>query len=101
MRTLSAHIVLLACLGCTLDYRDYDAAEAAPPTSLRGVTDYLVTTPVDEVDLLLVVDNSPSMADKHDLLQSALPELVGDLLLPPCTDVNGLVVARTEGRELP
>lgn len=41
---------------------------------------------VDRVDLLLVVDNSPSMADKQRLLAHVVPELVRDLANPVCVD---------------
>ncbi|HXK20359.1 MAG TPA: hypothetical protein VNG33_21260, partial [Polyangiaceae bacterium] len=47
---------------------------------------------IDKVDLLLVVDNSISMADKQQLLAQALPLLVMRLVTPrcvaPCTDVG-------------
>src|SRR6202044_4066560 len=37
-------------------------------------------------DLLFMVDNSPSMADKQQILATAVPDLLGGLLNPPCDD---------------
>src|SRR5262249_38349754 len=39
---------------------------------------------IDKVDLVLVVDNSTSMADKQRLFALAIPELLQDLTNPPC-----------------
>ncbi|APR81626.1 Hypothetical protein A7982_06975 [Minicystis rosea] len=39
---------------------------------------------VDKIDLLLMIDNSGSMADKQAILADAVPNLVKGLLNPPC-----------------
>lgn len=44
---------------------------------------------VDKIDLLLVVDNSGSMADKQAVLQLAIPQLVSRLVFPQCVDLEG------------
>src|SRR6185436_9778288 len=44
---------------------------------------------VDKIDLLFMVDNSVSMADKQEILQAAVPDLVGRLVNPVCVDANG------------
>jgi hypothetical protein len=44
----------------------------------------------NSVDLLLVVDNSRSMADKQEILGLAVPELVNKLANPLCVGANGL-----------
>jgi hypothetical protein len=41
---------------------------------------------VDKVDVLLMIDNSSSMADKQALLATAVPDLVGRLTNPVCVD---------------
>jgi hypothetical protein len=41
---------------------------------------------IDKIDLLFMVDNSPSMADKQAILATAVPDLLGGLLNPPCLD---------------
>lgn len=46
---------------------------------------------VDKIDLLFMVDNSQSMADKQAILREAVPVLVGRLTSPICVDsVTGL-----------
>ncbi|AUX44761.1 hypothetical protein SOCE26_062290 [Sorangium cellulosum] len=46
----------------------------------------------DKVDLLFVVDNSGSMADKQEVLDRALDDLLGGLINPPCVDAAGVPV---------
>jgi hypothetical protein len=41
---------------------------------------------VDKIDLVLVVANSPQMADKQYVLSLAIPDLVDGLVNPPCLD---------------
>lgn len=48
------------------------------------------------VDLLLVVDNSPSMADKQTVLALTVPDLVEGLTNPACVDSKGVFVARPD-----
>ncbi len=47
---------------------------------------------VDKIDILLVVDNSRSMADKQEVLSLALADLVTSLTNPPCVDGTGTPV---------
>jgi len=49
----------------------------------------LRTSSVAKVDLLLMVDNSRSMADKQELLAFTIPELVTGIVTPPCVDGSG------------
>jgi hypothetical protein len=44
---------------------------------------------VSQIDLLLVVDNSRSMADKQALLSMVAPDLLSELLNPACLDGGG------------
>jgi hypothetical protein len=44
---------------------------------------------VDKIDLLFMIDNSSSMADKQKVLQEAVPDLVQRLVNPNCVDANG------------
>ncbi len=48
----------------------------------------------DKVDLLLVIDNSRSMADKQELLKAAVPELLSMLTNPRCIDDKGMAAAQ-------
>ncbi|WP_437730282.1 hypothetical protein [Sorangium sp. So ce1335] len=43
----------------------------------------------DKVDLLFVVDNSGSMADKQDVLRMAVADLVSGMTNPQCVDPTG------------
>ena len=43
----------------------------------------------DKVDVVLMVDNSASMADKQRLLATAVPALLSRLINPRCVDANG------------
>ena len=72
------------CAGdaCTSDDAATDApadtqADVAPPPGVA-----------EKVDLLFMIDNSASMADKQGLLASAVPTLVGRLLNPNCVDAD-------------
>ena len=47
----------------------------------------------DKVDILLVIDNSRSMADKQEILSLAVPNLLDWMLNPLCLDASGLAVA--------
>jgi hypothetical protein len=51
-------------------------------------------TKANKVDLLLVVDNSLSMADKQQYLREAVPNLVERLVSPACVDGSGQASAR-------
>ncbi len=44
----------------------------------------------EKVDLVLMVDNSVSMADKQSMLRATVPDLVGRLLNPLCVDGMGV-----------
>lgn len=46
----------------------------------------LTAAGVDKLDVLLVIDNSPSMADKQAILGTAVADLLAVLLNPPCVD---------------
>src|SRR5262249_44330016 len=41
---------------------------------------------VDKIDLLFMIDNSSSMADKQRVLEDAVPDLVQRLVSPNCVD---------------
>jgi hypothetical protein len=67
-------------------------SSAAPPlvpdvTPRPIIFPPITQTPIDKVDLLIVVDNASSMADKQPLLAAALPDLLLGLVNPKCLDV--------------
>lgn len=57
-------------------------------------------TKVDKIDLLLMIDNSASMADKQQVLAKAVPDLVQRLANPVCVDDQGNVVAAQPAKPL-
>ncbi|MBI4703804.1 MAG: hypothetical protein HY744_22060 [Deltaproteobacteria bacterium] len=74
-------------------YEDlYGAAGGSAPAPTYGLVQRLNRTGADEIDLLLVIDNSRSMADKQQILQLAVPDLVGALVNPRCLDADGAPV---------
>lgn len=56
------------------------------PTTKISFETRLPQPAVDKVDLLVVVDNSSSMADKQKILAKALPDLLHGLVSPKCVD---------------
>ncbi|MBW2452955.1 MAG: hypothetical protein JRI68_00510 [Deltaproteobacteria bacterium] len=60
----------------------------------EGGCDPVATSPnATPVDLLLMVDNSRSMADKQAVLAANVPDLVGHFTNPRCLDPDGVTVA--------
>jgi hypothetical protein len=64
------------------------SADAAPP---GYVTTPLGTTAVNKLDVLFMIDNSPSMGDKQVLLADAVPDMLNRLLTPTCVGPDGTV----------
>jgi hypothetical protein len=50
-----------------------------------------------QLDLLFVIDNSISMADKQEMLFRAVPDMIELLVNPPCISESGQAVAATNG----
>jgi hypothetical protein len=63
-----------------------------PPTTKVNFTSTLAQPRVDKVDLLFMIDNSASMADKQEILSEAVPSLLKALLQPKCIDEKGAQV---------
>ncbi|HTQ07013.1 MAG TPA: hypothetical protein VMI54_24310 [Polyangiaceae bacterium] len=61
----------------------------ATPTTTNVYISQVRQTGVDKIDLLFMIDNSLSMADKQQILASAVPVLVQRLITPTCVDANG------------
>ncbi len=60
------------------------------PKSTHTYNDKLPQSRVDKIDLLLMIDNSGSMADKQAILADAVPDLVKGLVDPLCVDEQGV-----------
>ncbi|MDB4937039.1 MAG: hypothetical protein JWP87_4011 [Labilithrix sp.] len=62
-----------------------DVAAEEPTTKISF--DTVVPQPaIDKVDVIVMVDNSSSMADKQRILADAVPDLVRGLVQPKCVD---------------
>ena len=77
----SVGIVAALSSGCL----DRPVSPASPNTTNISI-DEVKSTAVDKIDLLFMVDNSQSMADKQKILADAVPELVRRLVTPVCVD---------------
>ncbi len=74
-------------------------AEAKPVTT-NIVIQKQANKAITGIDLLLMIDNSSSMADKQDTLASAVPQLLGQLVAPNCVDGAGNLVVPHEVAKL-
>jgi hypothetical protein len=54
------------------------------PTTVKISTQEYRVQKVDKIDLLFMIDNSASMADKQEIMASAVPDLVTRLVNPLC-----------------
>jgi hypothetical protein len=85
----ATHVVQSIAIGCVaVSCLDRKVVPTEPTTSDQFV-DQIVQTSVDKIDLLFMVDNSASMADKQEILKAAVPVLVGRLVSPICVDDTG------------
>jgi len=87
--TASLVVALAACDGASIE------VFTTPPEA--GAEPAVEPTYSSRVDLLLVVDNSPSMADKQTVLALTVPDLVEGLTNPDCLDARG----KSTGRPAP
>ncbi|MET0595967.1 MAG: hypothetical protein ABW133_24920 [Polyangiaceae bacterium] len=71
----------IAATGCL----DRPVAPTQPGVTAR-VVERVKQNKVSKIDLLFMIDNSSSMADKQAILSSAVPELVNRLIEPRCVN---------------
>jgi hypothetical protein len=79
---LSAACPLTACLERPVS--------PAQPTTTNLYVDTIDNRVVDKLDLLFMIDNSMSMADKQQILAKAVPVLLRRLVSPSCLDERGM-----------
>jgi hypothetical protein len=87
-------LALGGCAGKSKNHDDSDGGRGGTPNGRGGSTANVVVKTVtqrgvDKIDLLFVIDNSPSMADKQALLAESVPALLGRLTSPRCLDETG------------
>jgi hypothetical protein len=75
---LAATLVFTACLRRPVGLEQ--------PTTKISFETALHQPAIDKIDLLVMVDDSPSMADKQKILASAVPDLLEPLVRPMCVD---------------
>jgi hypothetical protein len=66
-----------------------------PAYTCTSFETWFQSSSLDQIDLLLVVDNSPSMGDKAALLAAAVPDLLNRLVNHDCVDPQGCDNATT------
>jgi hypothetical protein len=84
---LTGVFVAGAAAGAGSGCLDRELAEPVPRTS-NVFVDQIRQTAVDKIDLLFVVDNSVSMADKQQILKDAVPGLLQRLINPNCQNIT-------------
>ncbi len=71
-----------------------DSPEGPPDVAVDAPRPPPLTT-TSKVDILFMIDNSQSMADKQTLLSGAAPDLLNRLLSPNCIDASGNTVGQS------
>ncbi len=71
------------------------------PRTTSLISEQIRQAPPTKLDLLLVVDNSASMADKQAVMAAAIPDLIRNLAVPPCITREGASVARQGDESCP
>lgn len=84
---LAALLITAPLASCTPD----EIVGGGPCTTAQ-ITERLVHSSIDKMDILLAIDNSRSMADKQQILALAIPDLVKSVMNPRCLDGNGQTV---------
>ena len=59
------------------------------PVTTNVVIQRQINNAINAIDLLLMIDNSSSMADKQKVLADAVPQLLTQLVQPNCVDADG------------
>ncbi|MEM9691199.1 MAG: hypothetical protein AAGA56_01520 [Myxococcota bacterium] len=70
--------------------------EPVEPRTTTTLVERLTQSAVDKIDLLLVIDNSRSMADKQAILALAVPDLANQLINPVCINPDDGTPAPTQ-----
>lgn len=95
--SVQTRLCVLVCL-LSLACIERPIAHVEPRTT-SVVTKRFEQAAPTKLDLLLVVDNSASMADKQEVLAEALPDLVKTLVTAPCVRKDGSRQVRESAAE--
>ncbi|HLM75311.1 MAG TPA: hypothetical protein VK459_21515, partial [Polyangiaceae bacterium] len=89
----AAAIATIALTGATsaagCDGKVDKETNEGPPNGSSQILERLTQSSIDQIDIVLAIDNSRSMADKQQILELAIPDLVRALVNPLCLDKNG------------
>lgn len=85
---LAGLAAVTAAAGLATGCLDRNVVQSTPTTS-NVFVDQIVQTAVDKIDLLFMIDNSVSMADKQEILKAAVPVLLSRLVTPICLGPDG------------
>jgi hypothetical protein len=85
--SLAGFATIAATVGLSTGCLDRPVAEQQPRTTNIFVEQFRNTV-IDKIDLLFMIDNSISMADKQTFFGEAVPELVGRLVNPVCVNTS-------------
>lgn len=77
-------VCVLGMSGCL----QREVVEQIPSTS-NVFIERVPNRTINEIDLLFVIDNSTSMADKQAILRTAVPQMVRRLVTPRCENAQG------------
>jgi hypothetical protein len=80
--------VFAALFACSMGCLDRPLAKAQPSVTAR-FQEISNQNHVSKIDLLFMIDNSASMADKQEILAAAVPDLVNRLVDPICLNPDG------------
>jgi hypothetical protein len=89
------HLKLIAAAVATLSLAAACLERPVVPTEPRTsnqFVDQIVQNRIERIDLLFMIDNSRSMADKQEILKQAVPVLLNRLVSPICVDERGAPV---------
>lgn len=78
----------IVSLVCAAACQDGPVGLPERPATVRSTFDTHQATRIDKLDLLFVIDNSSSMADKHPWLEHGVADLVERLINPPCVNAE-------------
>lgn len=90
MRHSVSGLLLVFVLGLT-GCLQREVVEQTPSTS-NVFIERVPNATINEIDLLFVIDNSTSMADKQTILRTAVPQMVRRLVTPRCENAAGETV---------
>ncbi len=97
---LAAGTLLLGAAGLSAGCLDRPVEPQSPNTSNVFVKT-VQTSSIDKIDLLFMLDNSMSMADKQEILKAAVPNLLARLITPDCINNDGAKVDKDAAGQCP